>query len=197
MDLSVFFREANRTILRAVLWLGVSANLDLRPQLIAKAVRRRCVGEMRRLAVLVRRLIFLMAVSLELEGLAPGEGRNYFCSERKPGAKRWRGLRLVPGMSGVFSGSLRASSGHVPEPRLVPAAPVMERWQHLLDALKQSHRRAKRLARTLQRWKARGEARPYVAPLRFAHRWPAGLGLISGALTARLRESLDAWPDTG
>ena len=67
----------------------------------------------------------------------------------------------------------------------------------LLDALKHRERRAKLLARTLQRWKAKGERRPYVPPLTYRHRLPAQLGLIAGALTVQLNAAFEDWPDTG
>jgi len=201
MDLVIFFRGAVYTIASALVLLldwEIQPEVHGRPRhRIRKSLKRRCMGKMRRLAVLIRRLIFLMALSLELAPAAPREGRNWFRDEPVPGARRWKGLRTIPGKSGVFSGCVRASSGHLPEPRVVPIAPVIERWDHLIDALTHSHRRARRLARTLARWKAQGEARPYLAPLRFAHRWPVHVALVAGAVTARLEEAFRRWPDTG
>ena len=197
MDYAAFFREAFNTIARAVAELGVDADLDRKPLLIAKTVKRRCMGEMRRLSILIRRLIFLMALSVELGPLKPRPGGNWFRPEPDEGFPHYRALCLTPESSGVFPDTLRASSGALPRPGPVEAAPVLVRWRMLLEALKHRDRRAKRLARTLQRWKEKGEARPYVRPIPRVHRWPAELGLISGALQVQMLERLKRWPDTG
>jgi hypothetical protein len=76
----------------------------------------------------------------------------------------------------------------------VPAAPLIARWEAMLETLKFCKRRAKCLARTIQRWKADGEARPYIAPVPRTHAMPAPLGLVSGGLTVQLTEALRDWP---
>ncbi|MEZ5947152.1 MAG: hypothetical protein R3C04_09940 [Hyphomonas sp.] len=76
------------------------------------------------------------------------------------------------------------------------ADPVIERWGRLMLVLMRCEGRARRLARTLRRWQAAGEARPNVPPLAGIHRLPARLGLIAGAVTARLDLVFDAWADT-
>lgn len=55
--------------------------------------------------------------------------------------------------------------------------------------------RAKRLARTIQRWKDAGETRPYIAPVPKTHLLPAALGLVSGGLTVQLIAALCDWPN--
>ena len=77
----------------------------------------------------------------------------------------------------------------------MPAAPLIARWQAMLDTMKHHKRRAKRLARTIQRWQAAGEARPHVPPIPRSQRMSAALGLVSGGLTVKLIEALKSWPD--
>jgi hypothetical protein len=76
----------------------------------------------------------------------------------------------------------------------VPAASLIARWEAMLATLKFCRRRAKRLARTIQRWKAGGEARPYIGPISRTHAMPAALGIVSGGLTVQLIEALRDWP---
>jgi hypothetical protein len=71
----------------------------------------------------------------------------------------------------------------------------------MLDTLKHHKRRAKCLARTIQRWQAPGEARPHVPPIPRSHRMPAPLALVSGGLTVQLTakrlQGLAGASDTG
>jgi hypothetical protein len=76
----------------------------------------------------------------------------------------------------------------------VPAASLIARWEAMLATLKFCRRRAKCRARTIQRWKAGGEARPYIGPISRTHAMPAALGIVSGGLTVQLIEALRDWP---
>ncbi|MBD3771925.1 MAG: hypothetical protein IE925_17515, partial [Rhodobacterales bacterium] len=62
--------------------------------------------------------------------------------------------------------------------------------------LKNAQRRAKCLARTLQRQRAEGEPKPYIVPIPNTQSMPAALGLVSGGLTVQLIEALKDWPDS-
>jgi hypothetical protein len=77
-DLTVFLPHAFRTIARAVAETGVTAGLFRHPELISKTVKRRVSAELKRLGVLLRRLIFLMALQVELAPLVPRPVSNYF-----------------------------------------------------------------------------------------------------------------------
>nr|WP_321509744.1 hypothetical protein [uncultured Hyphomonas sp.] len=153
-DRTDFFSQAFYTIARAIAEAGVNVDLFKNPQTIAKSVNRRVRAELKRLAVLLRRLIFLEALQMDLAPLT------------------------------------------VPMRGPVPAAPLIARWQAMLDTLKHHKRRAKCLARTIQRWQAAGEARPHVPPIPRSHRMPAALALVSGGLTVQLLEALKRWPDS-
>ncbi|MEZ5954976.1 MAG: hypothetical protein R3C13_11810 [Hyphomonas sp.] len=196
IDLAAFYREAVAALIGAVEALGQREGLYRAPQTLLKSARRRCLNQLRLFALILRRLIFLMALSVELAPVAPREGRNYFDAEDTASRPRWRGLRLVPSVSGAFPELLRSLPG-VFSPGPADAAPVIERWGQLFYALHHRERRARRLARTLQRWQAAGEGRPAVRPLEGVHRLTPRLGLIAGAVTARLDMALGVWPDTG
>lgn len=196
MDHAAFISQAFEAIARALAEVGVDANLHRRPVVISKSVKRRCLAELRRLTTLIRRLIFLMALSMELAPLTPREGRNYFRDEEVAPAPRRRGLRITPASPGAFPDNLQSLPVQRPAGP-VNAAPVIARWWAMLNALKHHERRAKYLARTLQRWRARREPRPYVLTMAGSHRMPAALGLIAGALTVRLNAALQGWEDTG
>ncbi|MCA8898377.1 MAG: hypothetical protein KDA39_06605, partial [Hyphomonas sp.] len=163
---------------------------------IAKKVKRRLTSELRRLAVLLRRLIFLMALSMEFAPAASREGRNWFRPDDTTPKARRLIFRLAPAPSGPFPDSLRPVA-HIPQPGPVDAAPVTARWHAMLDVLKHARRRATRLARTLQRWQATGVAKPYVLPMARTHRLTPELGLIAGAFTLLINQALTRWPDTG
>lgn len=193
---AAFLNEALKTIARALAEAGVDADLHRQPATLSKSLKRRCMAELRRLTILIRRLIFLVALSIELAPLVRREGRNYFSdADAQPGPRRYS-LRLAPAPAGVFPGSFRAISG-VSVSGPVSAAPVIARWAALCLAVKYQVRRAKSLARTLQRWQAAGVPQPYVLPMARTHRLSPALGLVSGALTVRLNEALRRWPDTG
>jgi len=194
MDQPAFIVQAWKTIARALAEAGVAADLDLKPATLLKCTRRQCMARLRQLAIMIRRLIFLMALSIEPAPLVSRPKGNYFETEKAP-PKRCLSFRITPDVSGVFPGSVRAYSGHHPGP--VPAAPVIAKWSALLLALKHCERRAARLARTLQRWRTEDVAKPYVPPMRHTHRLPREPGLLAGALTLQLTLALTGWPDTG
>ena len=192
-DSTDFFSQAFYKIARAIAEAGVNADLFKTPETIAKSLNRRVRAELRRLAVLLRRLIFLAALQMELAPLPPRTGSNYY-EPKKPDADYRYVFTMLPAPSRPCPHFLKGPVV-VPSRGPVPAAPLIARWQAMLDTLKHHKRRAKRLARTIQRWQAAGEARPHVPPIPRSQRMPAALGLISGGLTVKLIEALKAWPD--
>nr|WP_321510459.1 hypothetical protein [uncultured Hyphomonas sp.] len=192
-DLTDFITHAFKTIARAVAEAGVNADLFKQPEMISKTLKRRVSAELKRLAVLLRRLIFLMALQVELAPLVPRPARNYFeKTDGEPKARKaFFSVLSVPAseapdfLRGPITVPLRGP---------VPAAPLIARWEAMLDTLKFCRRRAKSLARTIQRWKAKGEARPYITPIPKTHAMPAALALVSGGLTVQLTAALHDWP---
>ena len=192
-QLSDFITHAFKTIARAVAEAGVNADLFKHPELISKTLKHRVSAELKRLAVLLRRLIFLMALQVEMAPVKPRLGSNYFeKSEGEPEARK-AFFSVLPVPAGEAPDFLHGPI-NVPTHGPVPAASLIARWEAMLDTLKFCRRRAKCLARTIQRWKAEGEARPYIAPVPRTHAMPAPLGLVSGALTVQLTEALRDWP---
>ena len=196
-DRTDFLSQAWYTLARAIAEAGVDADMDRTPETIAKSVSRRVRAELKRLAVLLRRLIFLMALQMELAPLTPRIGSNYY-EPKKPDADYRYIFTMVPAQAGPCPHFLKGPVT-VPSRGPVLAAPLIARWRAMLDTLKHHKRRARRLARTLQRWQAAGEARPHVLPLPDMHRMPAAIALVSGGLTVQLSEALKSWPepDTG
>ena len=192
-QLSDFITHAFKTIARAVAEAGVNADLFKHPELISKTLKHRVSAELKRLAVLLRRLIFLMALQVELAPAKPRTGSNYFeKSEGEPEARK-AFFSVLPVPAGEAPDFLRGPL-IVPTRGPVPAAPLIARWEAMLDTLKHARRRSKSLARTIQRWKAEGKARPYIAPIPKTYAMPAALGIVSGALTVQLTQALRDWP---
>jgi len=192
-DSTDFFSQAFYTIARAIAEAGVNADLFKTPEMIAKSVRRRVRAELRRLAILLRRLIFLVALQMELAPLPPRTGSNYY-EPKKPDADYRYVFTMLPAPSRPCPHFLKGPV-IVPSRGPVPAAPLIARWQAMLETMKHHKRRARHLARTIQRWQAAGEAWPHVPPIPRSQHMPAALGLVSGGLTAQLVEALKAWPD--
>ena len=192
-DLTGFFSHARQTIGRAIAMAGIKAGLLDIPKTISKTVKRRCLSELKRLGILLRRLIFLMALKVELAPVKPRLGANYF--EKSEGeTKRKCTFSFVPTSAGETPDFLRGPLT-VPDRGSVLAAPLIDRWQAMLEALQGAERRAKCLARTLQRQQAEGAPKPYIMPLPKTCVMPHDVALVSGGLTVQLTEALKAWPD--
>ena len=102
---------------------------------------------------------------------------------------------LVPRVSGPLPDCFRPLSGpHISGP--VPAAPLIARWIALLRVLKDPEAHARRFARTIRRWRQRGEPRPHISPLVTRHRLRPDFALVSGALPGLLETALNGWFDT-
>ncbi len=188
-----FLTQAYNTIALAVAQTGVKAGLFRYPERISKTVKRRVSADLKRLAVLLRRLIFLIALQVELAPVKPRTGSNYFeKAEGEPDARK-AFFSVLPIPAGEAPDFLRGPV-IVPTRGPVPAAPLIARWEAMLETLKFCKRRAKCLARTIQRWKAAGEARPYIVPIPRTHAMPAALGIVSGGLTVQLTQALRDWP---
>ncbi len=193
-DRTDFFSQAFYTIARAIAEAGVNVDLFKNPQTIAQSVNRRVRAELKRLAVLLRRLIFLAALQMELTPLKPRVGSNYY-EPKKTDAEYRCTFTMVPAPSRPCPHFLEGPVT-VPSRGPVPAAPLIARWNAMLDTLKHHKRRARCLARTIQRWQAAGEAKPHVPPIPHTHRMPAAVALVSGGLTVQLLEALKRWPDS-
>ena len=97
-DRTDFFSQAWYTLARAIAEAGVNVDLFKTPETIAKSVNQRVRAELKRLAVLLRRLIFLMALQMELAPLTPRIGSNYY-EPKKPDAEYRYVFTMVPAPS--------------------------------------------------------------------------------------------------
>ncbi|WP_155840112.1 hypothetical protein, partial [Hyphomonas jannaschiana] len=118
--------------------------------MISKTVKRRVSAELKRLAVLLRRLIFLMALQVELAPLVPRPVSNYFEKAEGEAKPRKAFFSVLPTPASEAPDFLHGPIT-VPMRGAVPAAPLIARWEAMLDTLKYRQRRAKCLARTIQR----------------------------------------------
>jgi hypothetical protein len=194
-DLTDFLSHAWKTLAYAIAKVGVHADLHQVPERISKTVKRRVSAELKRLAILLRRLIFLMALQVELAPVKPRMGSNYF--EKTEGeVKKTCTFSLMPTVAGETPYFLKGPQT-VPDRGPVLAEPLIDRWQAMLETLKNAQRRAKCLARTLQRQRTEGEPKSYIVPIPNTHSFPAALALVSGGLAVQLTEALKDWPDTG
>jgi len=193
-DRTAFLSQAFNTLARAIAEAGVNVDLYKTPETISKSLNRKVRAELKRLAVLLRRLIFLLALQMELAPLKPRIGSNYY-EPKKPDADYRYIFTMVPAQSRPCPQFLKGPVA-LPTPGPVPAAPLIARWNAMLDTMKHHKRRARCLARTIQRWQAAGEARPHVPPIPKAHRLPAAIALVSGGLSVQLVEALKNWPDS-
>ena len=192
-DLSDFIRHAHRTIARAVAETGVNADLIQFPEMIRKSVKRRVSAELKWLGVLLRRLIFLMALRVELAPLVLRPASNYFEKAEGEPKPRRPFFSVLPAPASEAPDFLRGPI-IVPMRGPVPAGPLIDRWIAMLATIKYAGYRANRLARTIQRWKAAGEMRPYIAPIPKTYTMHRALALVSGGLTVQLMEALKEWP---
>ena len=197
-DLTDFFSHAWKTIGRAIVKTALRAGLLDMPEMVTKAVRRRCTADLKRLGMLLRRLIFLMALHVELAPVKPRAGSNYFEKTDGEANKRAPAFSVMPVQASAAPDFPRGPIT-VPDRGPVSAAPLIARWEAMAVAFKYAGRRAKCLARTLQRQRAAGMPRPYIMPVPKLHALPAAIAIVSGGLTVQLQEALKTWPepDTG
>ena len=193
-DLTDFLKHSHRTIARAVAETGVNADLLQFPEMIRKSVKRRVSAELKRLGVLLRRLIFLMALQVELAPLVPRPASNYFEKAEGEPEPRRPFFSVLPAPASEAPDFLRGPAIMVPMRGPVPAGPLIDRWIAMLETIKFAGRRANRLARTIQRWKAAGETRPYIAPIPKTYAMHRAVALVSGGLTVQLTRALSDWP---
>lgn len=195
-----FIEQGLRVAGGALAEAAAKANLHLRPETLTRVAKRRCLARLRVLAVVIRRLIFLMALSMDLVPVRPRTAQPAVLPEGGEdvtasfGVQR-QGFRLAPARYGPPMSPLWPVSGpSVPGP--VDAAPVIARWAALYRVLKHPERHARRLARTLARWQAKREAKPFVPPMTGTHRMPADLALVAQVLPHLIGKALAGWPDT-
>ena len=198
---SGFIEQGLQAVRLALTDIAAKANLHLKPETLTRSLKRRCMAQFRMLATLIRRLVFLMALALDVVPPQPEPEKAY---PRPEGVEegvadvtasfgpQGGGLRLAPAISGAFPETVRCASGVSAGP--VSAVPVLARWAALQRVLEQPAEYAVRLAFTLARWRTAGEPCPVILPQPGLHRFGADLGLVAGLLPDLLARALaEAW----
>ena len=205
-DHRAFITEGLEAARDALADAAAMADLHLLPAMLSRSLKRRCMARWRVIAVIVRRLIFLMALSIELPMIRHSPDKSGIVMTKSgmvmdrvedvtaSFGPQPRAFVLAPrkcgppppeGIGGAIS---KGTAGPV------AAAPVIARFRALLKVIRDPEGHALRLARVLRRWKARGEARPYIMPMGGNHRLRPELGVVSSFLPGLLNASLAQWP---
>jgi hypothetical protein len=176
------------------------ANLHLKPDTITKSLRQRCMARYRQVALIVRRLIFLLALSVQL---APAKPRALRKAASQPGVEdvtasfgpQPGAFKLAPAKVTPRPESFGATAGKKPAGP-VAASPLILRICLLLKVIREPDAHARRLAFTLRRWRTRGEAKPFIGPSAGQHKLGSELGLVAGLLPKLLGTAMEDWTDT-
>jgi len=178
----------------------VMANLHLKPDTITKSLRQRCMARYRQIAVIVRRLIFLLALSVQLAPTKPRAPRQ---AASQPGVEdvtasfgpQPAAFSLAPAKLTPRPESFASVTGGKPSGP-VTAGPLIARICMLLRVIREPEAHARRLAITLRRWRTRGEPKPFIGPSAGRQRLRAELGLVAGLLPNLLNTAMADWPNT-
>ena len=188
----------------AVMDIIAHDNLQLYPKTMPRTRRAKANGRLKQIEQIVRRLIFLMALALKLEPPQPREPRK---EPDLPDGVELAIFPRVPQRRFVLMPSAQAMTGSEPlpcsvravsgPPGPVPTAPLVQRIVALQRVLKAPAAAAKRLARTIERLKAKGDPKPYVGPPQSAFRLGHELGALASALPGLLNAALESWEESG
>lgn len=213
--MQAFVEQGLAAARKALLGVRAEAGLHLEPKTISKRLRARVRGRLKAIETIVRRLITLMATTLEIAppphpepagrageaAPAPlsegGEDVTAAFRALAPPVYRLRlTARKLPGLvdwQDMFAGAGSASALSTGP---VLAAPLIAQIVALHRVLKNPEPAARRLARRLAQMKARREPRPICPPGTGDFRLGAELGSVSTALPSLLTRGLADWPDT-
>lgn len=177
------------------------ANLHLQPDTIPRSLRAKVLAKLKMLETILRRLILLLAMTLDLAPVRPRAARpaaplpegveDVTASFLAHLPSLYRMALMPPPLrpSGDFS-NLRTVRHCGP----VPAMPLMRRAAVLLKLMKHPDAAARRMARQLERMKKRGEMKPHCLPLAGRHRLRPELALLAGAVRLQVNSALADWP---
>ena len=167
---------------------------------VGRARAGRAGGLLRALEIIVRHILFLMALALRLPALPARTRHDAAPGETGPGLSlpRRRYMRMVlPCLD--FPG-VDALSGNARQVGSVPVLPILVRIGALARVLARPEAAARRLARWLERARQAGEPALVVLPLAglIARRLRQhrSLALLAGALPMQLSDALRPWPNT-
>jgi len=188
----------------AVLGLMARDNLQLQPKTMPRTRRQKASGRLKQVEIIVRRLIFLMALALKLAPVRPRTPAPEEALEDDvelaifPRVPQRRIVLMPPAQApAVFSPFMVHVAPVSGPPGPVSSAPLIARISALLHLLKAPETAAKRLARIIERLKAKGEPRPIAGPVASAFRLSPELGALSTALPGQINAALETWESSG
>ncbi|KCZ93339.1 hypothetical protein [Hyphomonas johnsonii] len=175
-------------------------NIHLKPQTLTRSLKRRAMARLVQLEIIVRRLLTLMALALQLAPVHPraravstplpdGVELISFPAPRRFALSARLQAAFDPDASVHFPCTVRACGP-------VPAAPFLDRVSSLYRVLAAPEVHARRLARSLERQKRRGDPRPCALPMVGTYRLRPELGIVATALPGMLAAALESWDNT-
>ena len=184
----------------AVISIMVQANLQLRPETLPRTHKRRALGRLRQIEMIIRRLLVLLAFSLKLSPLKP---RKPAPRTQKPELPEGAILIDLP-MPYRFALSppilsylpVHGFDGYRCQLGPALAAPLIARITALQRVLADPQAFATRLARILERQKKARRPRPVILPIGHTFRLKPELGLVASVLPGLLRLAFEDWDDT-
>lgn len=185
---------------RALQAAGDRAGLHLAPDTLTRPVARRLRSSLRVIETLVRRLLVLIAASLELEdrNRSARPVRDRQTSAPVPG-RRACVFELMPPATfdpATFE-RMDATAAHAPHQNYTGIRLLLDRFHTLRAVIEDPARAARRMARLLAREKEAGALKPICLPQERLHRFDPEFGLIAAALPGLVAEVLPVWYDTG
>ena len=174
--LTGFIEEGLRAAREAVQVTIDRAQLHLKPETISKRLASYVRGRIRMVETILRRLIILLAAEVELAEPAPAREASRARPARKPGALQ--ALETAPGQKWTAAG------------------PLLDRLKTLIRHLETPAPLARRMVRTLNARKSRGELRPVLFAQSGLHRLGWELGLVAKALPWHANDVLRDWFNT-
>ena len=191
---------------RLALWAVINmTNAQLRPLTLRRSLKQKAMGRLKQIEVIVRRLLTLMALALALE-LAPVRPRTRLTPATPTPLPEGTEIVTFPApyrfaLSGRVQPEVDPDAsvlfpGCVPASGPVPAAPFLARVSALYKVLEKPEVYAKRLARSLDRQRKRGDPKPVALPMASAYRLRPELGLIATALPGLLNAALEKWDNS-
>ncbi len=185
---------------RALQAAGDRAGLHLAPDTLTRTAARRLRSSLRAIETLVRRLLVLIAASLELEDRKgpASPARDSQSPARLPG-RRARVFELMP--PATFDPEafqrMAATPAQAQHRNYTGIRLLLDRFHTLRAVIEDPARAARRMARLLAREKEAGALKPICMPQERLYRFDAEFGLIAAALPGLVSEVLPAWYDTG
>lgn len=192
----------------AVLGASALGDLHLEPARIGRGLAQRISGRLRQVEVIVRRILFLMALRLAHVPAPKRQAAPVPDSAPAPTPALPDGVELAvfprvaaPRLALLPRKQAFGGEGGFPDPqpsRLRPGGPVsparlIARIAALRRVFKDPAGHATRLARQLYRLKAAGEPHPFVGPAGGAYRLSPELGALATLLPSQIHAALESW----